>query len=106
MMGGGEFMKLYQESLETLSGETVEYVRGMQVVKIFGARVESFKNLYNAIKEYSKYALNYSISCKSHMYYINGYFWNYNYFTASTCFILNKVSDQNMLVVELLWFYF
>ena len=64
MMGGGEFMKLYQESLETLSGETVEYVRGMQVVKIFGARVESFKNLYNAIKEYSKYALNYSISCK------------------------------------------
>ena len=33
MMGGGEFMKLYQESLETLSGETVEYVRGMQVVK-------------------------------------------------------------------------
>lgn len=77
MMGGGEFMEYYQKSLEILSGETVEYVRGMQVVKIFGATVESFKTLYKAIKDYSKYALDYSISSKNLMYYINGYFWNY-----------------------------
>lgn len=33
MMGEQEFMKIYQESLSKLSAETVEYVRGMQVVK-------------------------------------------------------------------------
>ena len=36
----------------------------MQVVKIFRANVESFKSFYKAIKDYSKYAYNYSLSCK------------------------------------------
>lgn len=64
MMGEQEFMKIYQESLSKLSAETVEYVRGMQVVKIFKANVESFKSFYKAIKDYSKYAYDYSLSCK------------------------------------------
>ncbi|EPH10913.1 hypothetical protein HMPREF9260_01115 [Facklamia hominis ACS-120-V-Sch10] len=64
MMGEQEFMKIYQEALSKLSAETVEYVRGMQVVKIFRANVESFKSFYKAIKDYSKYAYDYSLSCK------------------------------------------
>ncbi|WP_101912093.1 ABC transporter ATP-binding protein [Megasphaera vaginalis (ex Bordigoni et al. 2020)] len=64
MMGEQKFMKIYQEALSKLSAETVEYVRGMQVVKIFRANVESFKSFYKAIKDYSKYAYNYSLSCK------------------------------------------
>lgn len=64
MMGEKEFMKIYQASLEKLSAETVEYVRGMQVVKIFAVDVRSFKALNNAIKEYAKYALGYSLSCR------------------------------------------
>ncbi|MFM9413859.1 ABC transporter ATP-binding protein [Peptococcus simiae] len=64
MMGEKEFMKIYQAALATLSAESVEYVRGMPVVKIFGARVDSFKALYKAIKDYSKYAYDYSQSCK------------------------------------------
>lgn len=64
MMGEQEFMKIYQESLERLSAETVEYIRGIQVVKIFGTDLKSFKALYNAINEYSQYALSYSMSCK------------------------------------------
>ena len=42
----------------------MEYVRGMQVIKIFGASITSFKALYRAIVEYSKYAYEYSISMK------------------------------------------
>lgn len=64
MMGEKQFMKIYQESLEKLSAETVEYIRGIQVVKIFGASVTSFKALHKAIIDYSKYAYNYSKSCK------------------------------------------
>lgn len=64
MMGEQEFMKIYQEALSKLSAETVEYVKGMQVVKIFKANVESFKSFYKAIKDYSKYAYDYSLSCK------------------------------------------
>lgn len=65
MTGDRNFMKIYQESLEKLSSETVEYIRGMQVVKIFEADVTSFKALHNAIMDYSKFALNYSMSCKN-----------------------------------------
>jgi ABC transporter related protein len=64
MMGNKDFLKKYQEALDRLSSETVEYIRGMQVVKIFGTRLKSFKALYDAITDYSRYALDYSISCK------------------------------------------
>lgn len=64
MMSGNDFMERYQKALELLSSESVEYVRGMQVVKIFGADVSSFKSLHKAINDYSKCAYEYSISCK------------------------------------------
>lgn len=64
MMGNREFMKLYQASLDRLSAETVEYIRGIQVVKIFGTQLKSFKALHQAIQDYAKYAYEYSLSCK------------------------------------------
>ncbi len=69
MMGNQDFMKSYMQSLENMNSETVEYVRGMQVIKIFKTSVQSFKALYQAIKDYSDYALNYSFSCR-HAYVI------------------------------------
>lgn len=64
MSGETKFMKYYQQALERLSSESVEYVRGIQVVKIFNADTRSFKALYEAINDYAKFALNYSMSCK------------------------------------------
>lgn len=64
MSGETQFMKYYQQALERLSAESVEYVRGIQVVKIFNADARSFKALYQAIRDYAKFALNYSMSCK------------------------------------------
>lgn len=65
MMGGSQFMKFYQEALNHLSAETVEYVRGIQVVKLFGNRLQSFKAMKEAIESYAKYAYEYSLSCKT-----------------------------------------
>ena len=102
MMGGGEFMEYYQKSLEILSGETVEYVRGMQVVKIFGATVESFKTLYKAIKDYSKYALDYSISSKKpYVLYQWIFFGIIAILSIPLVFTINKVNNANLLIVEL-----
>ena len=65
MMGGEtKFMQIYQDALKRMSAETVEYIRGIQVVKIFGADVQSFKALHDAIHDYAKYAYAYSKSCK------------------------------------------
>lgn len=65
MMGDQEFMKVYMASLERMNSEAVEYVRGMQVVKIFRTTIDSFKTFYDAIMSYSEYALNYTISCRT-----------------------------------------
>lgn len=64
MMGGQNFMSTYMKSLERMNAEAVEYIRGMQVVKIFQSSVDSFKAFYEAIREYSRYALNYTLSCQ------------------------------------------
>lgn len=62
MMGPkmSEDMKQYQNALETMSAEAVEYVRGVPVVKTFGQTVFSFKRFKNAIDEYEKWTLGYT----------------------------------------------
>ena len=63
-MGEKTFMQVYQNALENLSSETVEYVRGIQVIKIFGADVISLKAMHKAITDYAEHAHKYSQSCK------------------------------------------
>ena len=65
MTGNTNFIQKYQDSLDVLSSETVEYIRGIQVIKIFGAKVTSFKALNKAINDYAKFAYKYSLSGKT-----------------------------------------
>ena len=64
MTGRVELMELYAQALEDLNSATVEYVRGIQVIKIFKTSVESFRALSQAIDDYSRHALSYSFSCR------------------------------------------
>lgn len=65
MMGNGNFMELYMNSLESMNAAAVEYIRGMPVVKIFATPLVGFKSLYEAIMNYSKLAYKYAKSCKN-----------------------------------------
>lgn len=65
MYGDIKFMDKYSKSLERVNSESVEYVRGMQVLKIFKASIFSFKSFYDSIIDYSKSAYEYSKSCKN-----------------------------------------
>ncbi|EGV08655.1 ABC transporter, ATP-binding protein [Parvimonas sp. oral taxon 393 str. F0440] len=64
MYGDVKFMEKYNKCLERVNSEAVEYVRGMQVLKIFKASIFSFKSFYDSIMDYSKSAYEYSKSCK------------------------------------------
>lgn len=55
-------MKEYQNSLETMSAEAVEYVRGIPVLKTFEQTIFSFKRFKGAIDEYEKWTLSYTKS--------------------------------------------
>lgn len=66
MMGGKNagFFHRYQQEIEKMSGEAVEYVRGIPVVKVFQQTVYSFKAFYAAIQSYSELASQYAMSCR------------------------------------------
>lgn len=64
---GQKFMRQYQDSLETMNHEAVEYIRGISVVKVFGQTVQSFTKFNSAIKSYRDYALAYTMSCRKGM---------------------------------------
>ena len=53
-------MTEYQNALEEMSSEAVEYVRGIPVVKTFGQSVFSFKKFKATIDEYKKWVLAYT----------------------------------------------
>ena len=102
MTGEKEFMKIYQESLETLSSETVEYVRGIQVIKIFGISVESFKALNTAIKNYSKYSLEYAMSCKRGFVGFQWFFFSFIAMVIPILLLFFNIEDPKILAVELI----
>ncbi len=53
-------MKEYQNALDNMSNEAVEYIRGIPVVKTFGQTVFSFKRFKDAIDEYEKWVVAYT----------------------------------------------
>lgn len=107
MMGNAEFMKLYQASLDRLSSETVEYIRGMQVIKIFGTKLKSFKALHNSIKDYAQYAYDYSISCKKpYVIYQLIFLGLIAIISIPISFFLTGVNDPKLFALELIMIFF
>lgn len=107
MMGEIEFMKTYQEALEKMSSETVEYIRGMQIVKIFGVDVRSFKALNDAIKLYAKYAYQYSMSCRRpYVFFQELFFTLIAIVIPLIIFFVDLSHNPLQLVVELVMLFF
>ena len=73
-----EKMKQYNNALENMSNEAVEYVRGIPVVKTFGQSVYSFKKFKGTIDEYEKWVVAYTKDLRVPMMFytamINGVF--------------------------------
>lgn len=53
-------MEEYQNALDDMSNEAVEYIRGIPVVKAFGQSVFSFRKFKKSIDSYSAWAIDYT----------------------------------------------
>ena len=62
-----EDMRHYQDSLEDMNNQAVEYVRGMPVVKTFGQSVFTFRKFRDSISSYSKFCISYTKRCRRPM---------------------------------------
>lgn len=71
-------MNEYQNALDDMSNEAVEYVRGIPVVKTFGQTVFSFKRFKGAIDNYEKWVISYTKELRLPMMFyttcVNGVF--------------------------------
>ena len=62
-----ERMKEYQNALDDMSNEAVEYVRGIPVVKTFGQTIFSFKKFKGSIDRYQKWVIAYTKELRTPM---------------------------------------
>ncbi|MFT3982786.1 MAG: ABC transporter ATP-binding protein [Lachnospiraceae bacterium] len=60
--GAKKMMDQYQKSLENMNNASVEYIRGIAVVKAFKQTVYSFRRLHDTIKEYTSMVIPYTLS--------------------------------------------
>lgn len=60
-------MNEYQSALEEMNNASVEYIRGITVVKAFRQTVYSFNRLHDSIKKYTKFVLPYTLGWRPFM---------------------------------------
>lgn len=60
-------MATYQGALADVNKETVEYIRGISVIKTFQQTVSSFQSLKSSILKYSEFTIEYTKWCRGRM---------------------------------------
>ena len=92
-------MEEYQNALDEMSSEAVEYVRGIPVVKTFGQSVFSFKRFQVSIRKYEKWTIAYTkemrIPMTVYTTVINAVF---AVLIAATYFFAGKEGDNTFLL--------
>lgn len=64
MYGRVDLMENFTHALERMSEATIEYLRGIQVIKIFGISARFYKALIDSIIEYKENVYRYTLSCR------------------------------------------
>lgn len=97
-------MAEYQNALDDMSNEAVEYVRGIPVVKAFGQSVFSFRKFKKSIDSYSEWAIEYTKNLRIPMamftMLINGIF----AFIIFGGLIFAKGGITNALILNILFY--
>ena len=97
-------MAKYQDSLETMSNEAVEYVRGIPVVKTFGQSVFSFNRFKAAIDGYEKWTVAYTKSMMKPMVLFTLATNSVFAFLIAASYILGGKGVSDTLILNLLFY--
>lgn len=65
--GAKTMMDKYQSTLEDMNNASVEYIRGISVVKVFKQTIYSFRRLHETIKTYTSFIIPYTLSWENYM---------------------------------------
>lgn len=97
-------MKEYQNALDAMSNEAVEYVRGIPIVKTFGQTIFSFKRFKATIDNYEKWIIAYTKQLRLPMMFyttaVNGVF----AFLIAAALLFTKNGVSNEFLLNLLFY--
>lgn len=102
---GMEFQKRYFDSLEEMSAESVEYVRGIPVVKTFGQSIYSFKRFYHSIIRYKEMVYAYTLLWQKPMSFYTVIMESAAFFLVPLAILLVGRGDQLTVVLADFIFY-
>lgn len=57
---GQENLRAYFDAMENINTSSIQYVRGMPSIKVFGQTVRSFRKFYSDMENYRDFSLNYT----------------------------------------------
>ena len=102
---GKKFQKEYYDSLEQMSSESVEYIRGIPVVKTFGQSIYSFKRFHDSIIKYKDMVLAYTLLWRTPMSFYTAIMQSAAFFLVPMAIILVGKGDNVPLVIADFIFY-
>lgn len=97
-------MKEYQNSLDAVSNEAVEYVRGIPVVKTFGQTVFSFKRFKATIDNYEKWVISYTKDLRIPMMLYTAAINSVYVFLIAAALIFTKNGVTNEFLLNLIFY--
>lgn len=97
-------MREYQNSLDAMSNEAVEYVRGIPVVKTFGQTVCSFKRFKATIDNYEKWVISYTKDLRIPMMLYTAAINSVFVFLIAAALIFTKNGVTNEFLLNLIFY--
>ena len=97
-------MKEYQNSLDAMSNEAVEYVRGIPVVKTFGQTIFSFKRFKATIDNYEKWVISYTKDLRIPMMLYTAAINSVFVFLIAAALIFTKNGVTNEFLLNLIFY--
>lgn len=102
---GKRFQKIYYDSLEEMSSESVEYIRGIPVVKTFGQTIFSFKRFHDSIIKYKNMVHAYTLLWKRPMSFYTVMMQSATFFLIPMSLFLIRRGGNLSLVIADFTFY-
>lgn len=99
------FMKDYLTAQEQMSAESVEYVRGIPVVKVFQQTVFSFRRFYDSIIRYRDLVIPYTLTWRNPMSIYTAVINGFAFFLIPVAVLLIGRGGELAVVVSDLLFY-
>lgn len=99
-----KFMDEYYNSLEEMSSEAVEYIRGINVVKTFAQSVFSFKKFTGSISTYKKNVMLFTMLWKNKMSLFNVIMMSGGLFLVPGALIIMNASNAANTITDLIFY--